>query len=552
MIGVIIENNLKPVVREFFELFKTPWEFYKEGVTYDILFISGNAEYDLKAKLIIIYGSEKRRFDEEFGLNIVDRHDVPEMTYRDKSFPIYGAALAFETESTPLLKIHDAHGSAAVRVETDHAEYVRIGYDLLQEIRHLLAVGQPETYAMVPTLDLHVAFLRDRILDSGIPFVEIPPRPAGYPYMVCLTHDVDFAGMRFHKCDRTMFGFIYRALFVSAVRALKGALPGKKLLKNVQAALSIPLVYAGVVKDFMVNFERYIQLEEGIASTFYFIPYKNTPGWIAGVPAPGIRAAKYDVTDIRNELKRLISSGHELGLHGIDAWQDAEKGRHERDTITECSGDHEVGVRMHWLYFSSDTPQRLEQAGFLYDSSIGYNDAVGYRAGTTQVFRPLGVEKLLELPLHIMDTALFYPQRMGLTEEEAFTLIRKNIADADENGGVLTINWHQRSIGPERFWDDFYILLLKELKALNGYFCTALQAVKWFSKRRAVTFHQVHATASGMTVRLTAPQMDGTPAIILRTYSPLPKAQKGNSERALRYIDTPFNGCLETTIPFRG
>jgi len=203
------------------------------------------------------------------------------------------------------------------------------------------------------------------------------------------------------------------------------------------------------------------------------------------------------------------------------------KGRHERDTITECSGDHEVGVRMHWLYFSSDTPQRLEQAGFLYDSSIGYNDAVGYRAGTTQVFRPLGVEKLLELPLHIMDTALFYPQRMGLTEEEAFTLIRKNIADADENGGVLTINWHQRSIGPERFWDDFYILLLKELKALNGYFCTALQAVKWFSKPASGNLSSGHATASGMTVRLTARKWTARRQSSSAPIAPCPKPRKG-------------------------
>ena len=30
----------------------------------------------------------------------------------------------------------------------------------------------------------------------------------------------------------------------------------------------------------------------------------------------------------------------------------------------------------------------LDEAGFEYDSTVGYNDAVGYRAGTSQVFRP--------------------------------------------------------------------------------------------------------------------------------------------------------------------
>jgi hypothetical protein len=552
MIGVIVDNSLKPVVLEFFELFKTPWEFYKDGETYEILLVNGNADYDPRAKLVLIYGSEKNRFDEEFGLTIADRVESLEMSYGDKTFPVYGAAVSFETGRTPLLKINGTQGSAAVSIETDHAAYVRVGYDLLQEIRHLLSVGQPEACALVPTLDLHIAFLRDRILDSGLPFVEIPPRPAGHPFIACLTHDVDFAGMRFHKFDHTMFGFIYRALFVSAVKALTGELPGRKLLKNVQAALSIPFVYAGMAKDFLVNFERYIQLEEGISSTFFFIPYRDTPGRIAGKPAPRIRAAKYGVADIRNELERLISAGRELGLHGIDAWEDPERGRQERNTIADCSGDQEVGVRMHWLYFSEDTPRCLEQAGFLYDSSVGYNNAVGYRAGTTQAFRPLGVEKLLELPLHIMDTALFYPQRMGLTEEEAFRLVRKIIADAVENGGALTINWHQRSIGPERFWDDFYLRLLGEMRAVNGYFCTARRAVKWFSKRRTATFHRVRATASRIDVKLTSPYEEGAPMLVLRAYGPVPKAMKRDQDRASRYTVVPFTGCLDATIPFHG
>ena len=45
----------------------------------------------------------------------------------------------------------------------------------------------------------------------------------------------------------------------------------------------------------------------------------------------------------------------------------------------------------------------------VYDSTIGYNETVGYRAGTTQPYRPLAASRLLELPLHVMDTALFYP-----------------------------------------------------------------------------------------------------------------------------------------------
>jgi len=548
MIGVIAEDSMKPVVREFFELFKTPWEFYAAGATYDVLLVTGNAECHRGAKLIIVYGSEKGRFDDECNLKINGRHDTPEIVYGNQAIPVYGTAVSFEDQGNPLLRIKNTDRSVAVRLESSDLRRVRVGYDLFREIKHLLTVGQPETYASVPSLELHIAFLRDLILDAGLPLVEIPPRPSGHNFMACLTHDVDFAGMRFHKFDRTMFGFVYRALFVSTVKALKGELPGRKWLKNIQAVLSIPLVYAGVKKDFLVNFDRYLQLEEGIASTFYLIPFKNSPGRAENGPAPRIRAAKYDVADIVPDLKRLTASRYELGLHGIDAWRDAEKGRQERDRITEVSGDNEVGVRMHWLYFSMDAPGILEQSGFSYDSSVGYNETVGYRAGTTQVFKPLGVETLLELPLHIMDTALFYPGRMGLTEKEAYEFVKKMVTETHEHGGALTINWHQRSIGPERFWDDFYLRMLGELKAFNGYLCTARQAVRWFKKRRSASFHRIDPSITGVAVRLTASHDDDTPPLLLRAYFPAGEGQEESTAPQIRYTDLSFNGDLETTL----
>ena len=61
---------------------------------------------------------------------------------------------------------------------------------------------------MTPTLELHIALLRHLLLQSGVSFVEIPPRPGDYDFICCLTHDVDFFGIRRHKWDRTLAGFV--------------------------------------------------------------------------------------------------------------------------------------------------------------------------------------------------------------------------------------------------------------------------------------------------------------------------------------------------------
>ena len=74
---------------------------------------------------------------------------------------------------------------------------------------------------------------------------------------------------------------------------------------------------------------------------------------------------------------------------------------------------------MHWLFFDEHSPGVLDQAGFSYDSTVGFRETIGYRAGTMQVYKPLGVKNLLELPLHVMDTALFYPSYLNLGENEA-------------------------------------------------------------------------------------------------------------------------------------
>src|SRR5215467_4082735 len=286
---------------------------------------------------------------------------------------------------------------------------VRIGYDLFQEVRSLLTVGQPPANADAPALELHIGLLRDLITRSGIPLLEIPPVPSGYNFMSCLTHDLDHPSLRKHCFDHTMFGFLYRATVQTLVHACRGRKPVGKLARNLAAASRLPLVYLGVARDPWSSFDRYLQLEAGAGSTYFVIPKRDYAGRAASGQAPVKRASRYSVTDIKPQLEKIMSAGCEVSLHGLDAWLDSDSGSEERETLFKTSGTRETGVRMHWLYFNEQSPAALDRAGFSYDSSFGYNQTVGFRAGTAQAFRPAGAANLLELPLHVMDTALFYP-----------------------------------------------------------------------------------------------------------------------------------------------
>src|SRR5204862_2603238 len=93
-------------------------------------------------------------------------------------------------------------------------------------------------------------------------------------------------------------------------------------------------------------------------------------------------------------------------------------GRAEKAAVAAVAGECS-GIRIHWLLRDANTPAALERAGYGYDSTCGYNETVGYCSGTGQVFRPLGMRTLLELPMHIQDGALFYPRASNLSEAEA-------------------------------------------------------------------------------------------------------------------------------------
>jgi len=86
-------------------------------------------------------------------------------------------------------------------------------------------------------------------------------------------------------------------------------------------------------------------------------------------------------------------------------------------------------------------------------------------------------------------------------------------------GGVLTVLWHDRSPGPERFWGEFYAGLVQTLKARKVWFGTAGQVVAWFRKRREVTFERREAEDGTVRIRLHGGGQPVAPPLRVRIYS---------------------------------
>jgi hypothetical protein len=114
------------------------------------------------------------------------------------------------------------------------------------------------------------------------------------------------------------------------------------------------------------------------------------------------------------------------------------------------------------------------------------------------------------------------------------------VDNARHFGGTVVINWHDRSLAPERLWDDFYQELIQEVgKGRRAWFTTAGEAVDWFRWRRSIRF-TVETNPGVVTVAAPAPRGE-IPAGCMRIHRPT-----GPSTRAVQEL--PFDGQAPVTL----
>jgi hypothetical protein len=138
----------------------------------------------------------------------------------------------------------------------------------------------------------------------------------------------------------------------------------------------------------------------------------------------------------------------EIGLHGSYTSLDTESGLAEEFAILQKCGFRPLGGRQHWLRFSLDRLiPAVEKAWALFDTSLGWQNRIGFRAGACFPFPPYNFAQerpatFLELPLAVMDQAL--PAK----EDEAFDAVAELLATSRTYGwGGISLLWHPEAFG---------------------------------------------------------------------------------------------------------
>ena len=165
------------------------------------------------------------------------------------------------------------------------------------------------------------------------------------------------------------------------------------LLKMWRAAASLPFVYLGLGEGLLGAVRVVSAGREGPPGDLFPDSVQAARGR-AGRRAATPRAARRPTTstdmrglDRRASQRRAARSACTASMPGTASTRGATSWRR----IAAVTGDATSGDP-DALAAAATTTRRAcsSRPAIVYDSTAGYNETVGYRAGTTQVFRPLG------------------------------------------------------------------------------------------------------------------------------------------------------------------
>lgn len=336
--------------------------------------------------------------------------------------------------------------------------------------------------AETPLVNVYLRFLED-LFKQKYPHMRTTPLwPEGKKCAIGLSHDVD-------RPDKYTF---LKAPFFLKNKTLK-----ENLWINLRKASAAIKYITDKHRDNYWLFKDILQSEEqlGFQSTFFF----------AAVNSFDEYGAFYDVDyDITNDkflavFDEILKREFEIGLHAsYNAYLNKHHFVYEKQKIEDITKIKLKGLRHHYWHMRKDQLRTLrmhEFAGFEYDSSIAFNDSLGFRRNIALPYFPWDEGNgcklnIMELPVFCMDDHLFCrPIEIYAAVDE----LKKFLETIKQLGGVGVIDWHVKSSYPKNSkylnWGKTYIKLLEHLSNESEIWVTSLGNISDWLKNRSKTIY---------------------------------------------------------------
>ena len=444
-----------------------------------------------------IFGSETRTIPENECTSLEEEPEICGwIRFQGIDLPVIFAPNQIPEEGEPICTYRSPDEQCHCILRTEEGIrfsiniFRHIGFFLSGEMELILKKDEGLRRKMVqhPFTDLYARVffdaIRDMYLDAAIPFASTVLWPDGKSYAVCLTHDVDEIKKKYQWITHP-------------IRCIKQR--DREGLSNQIASFRQKL--SGSEPYWTFNDIIRMEREAGGCSSFYFL-CENADFIAYDSKTWHHLNRKYDWHDehIAEVIRQLYMEGWEVGLHGsFHSYDCADKLAEEKNSLEQVLGESVRGGRQHNLNLLIPKTWCIhESLDMMYDTTLGYNDCIGFRWGTCFPFSPYDSEqnrmmKLLEIPLIIEDLPFFREKDVW----DAFIRINKQIEDV---GGVLTLLWHHSVLNATEFpvWTECYQRILAHCRARNAWITSAEKIAKWWLSRSRIQYRIVAADRDRM------------------------------------------------------
>jgi len=177
-------------------------------------------------------------------------------------------------------------------------------------------------------------------------------------------------------------------------------------------------------------------------------PYYNIPEYMDIEDKFGVKSTFFvrtiyengDFRDYESDIKSLIRGGWEIGLHSDpSSITDITKLQNEKTALESLTKTKLQSNRVHYLGFNNDLPKKLQELGFVYDSTVKkFKDRID--VSDTGFYL---IDKLVEFPPTLIDAYLF--TLMKIKEDQIITTFENTLnlsRKINSDFNIITMIWH--------------------------------------------------------------------------------------------------------------
>ncbi len=233
-------------------------------------------------------------------------------------------------------------------------------------------------------------------------------------------------------------------------------------------------------------------------------PYDNLPEILAWEDKIGVRSSiyfmasqiigdsDYSIKELARKpyMETMNKEGWEPGFHpGFRTYNCVETFRQEKHVLESALNVKLSGGRQHGLRFQNPYTWRLwEEEGFQYDSTVGFAEQEGFKAGTSYPYAPYDLIEnrtmnLLEFPITLMDCTL--DKYRGLDAGQREIVLENLLQQVENSGGIFVLLWHNTYFGERNIGTYHHQLveLVETAISKRAHICTLKEAAEITQKR---------------------------------------------------------------------